>query len=104
MALGLERQKLDDLLELITMATPPADSNDDGSSFTDWNKLVALAAGQLGHVCIHSQTYIPARTVKKIYRKKSYKINNNTHIVNSTWWQNAISLHQSAPIIYLHYY
>ena len=56
MALGLQRQKLDDLLELIAIATPPTHSNDNESSFTDWNKLVALAAGQLGHVCINTQT------------------------------------------------
>ncbi|XP_057366446.1 ropporin-1-like protein [Daphnia carinata] len=73
--LGLERQRLDDLLELVSIATPPLndgqdletqenaetrDNNDgqpngakpprnyDPATVVDWNKLLALAAGQLG--------------------------------------------------------
>lgn len=62
-SLGLERQRLDDLLELVSMATPGGDaedapaaaSEDDASgggatSVVDWTKLLALAAGQLGDV------------------------------------------------------
>ncbi|KZS09881.1 Ropporin-1A [Daphnia magna] len=73
--LGLERQRLDDLLELVSIETPPlndgqdletqengepVDNNDgqpngakqlrnyDPATVVDWNKLLALAAGQLG--------------------------------------------------------
>lgn len=75
--LGLERQRLDDLLELVSIETPPlndgqdletqengepVDNNDgqpngakqlrnyDPATVVDWNKLLALAAGQLGDV------------------------------------------------------
>lgn len=67
--MGLDQQRLDDLLELVaTGAQAPANadenatdaedmaereprSHDPGAS-VDWNKLLALAAGQLGNVKI----------------------------------------------------
>ncbi|XP_046440112.1 ropporin-1-like protein [Daphnia pulex] len=77
-SLGLERQRLDDLLELVSIATTPPSTKDeeggqdleteengesgdgkegggvkeprsyDPAAIVDWNKLLALAAGQLG--------------------------------------------------------
>jgi len=77
-SLGLERQRLEDLLELVSIATTPPTSKDEGgqdleteengesgdgkeggvkearsydpAAIVDWNKLLALAAGQLGDV------------------------------------------------------
>lgn len=78
-SLGLERQRLDDLLELVSIATTPPSAKDeeggqdleteengesgdgkeggvkearsyDPAAIVDWNKLLALAAGQLGDV------------------------------------------------------
>lgn len=69
-SLGLERQRLDDLLELVSIATAtgetttfPGESDEpkeeleanketrfDPATVVDWNKLLALAAGQLGDV------------------------------------------------------
>ena len=51
-SLGLERQRLDDLLELVSMATPHPEGPPPmtSSSIVEWNKLLALAAGQLGNV------------------------------------------------------
>lgn len=78
-SLGLERQRLDDLLELVSIATTPPSTKDeeggqdleteengesgdgkeggvkearsyDPAAIVDWNKLLALAAGQLGDV------------------------------------------------------
>ena len=50
--MGLERQRLDDLLELVSMATAAASQPEGSSPIVDWNKLLALAAGQLGNVYI----------------------------------------------------
>jgi hypothetical protein len=57
---GMDRQGLDDMIELVSMASASAASaeHDDSSATTttmasesvDWNKLLALAAGQLGNV------------------------------------------------------
>lgn len=68
-SLGLERQRLDDLLELVSIATGPGGAeeapaaateddaagadvakNDAANTIVDWSKLLALAAGQLGDV------------------------------------------------------
>lgn len=66
-SLGLERQRLDDLLELVSIATTPTTTGEtdetkeddpeaakepryDPATVVDWNKLLALAAGQLGDV------------------------------------------------------
>lgn len=70
-AMGLDQQRLDDLLELVASGTqaPANPDEDEADSFAedgterelrgmsrepgtivDWNKLLALAAGQLGDV------------------------------------------------------
>ena len=45
-ALGLDKQRLQDLLELMSLGSPETPSD----AVLDWNKLLALAAGQLGDV------------------------------------------------------
>ena len=52
---GMDRQGLDDMIELVSMAAHDGDSSaemsgDAKGGSVDWNKLLALAAGQLGNV------------------------------------------------------
>ena len=80
MALGLQRQKLDDLLELVTMPTPSSDRNADNDSFDDWNKLLALAAGQLGHVCAQADRHplSPLQNIPSTHTIKEEKEKENS--------------------------